>query len=206
MKQGILDSGPFLFLAITLEMKTFREELIEVRNRIDELIKQLGTEREATPTPEEPLENVIFNTRLFNTPEKLRQLKRIVGSFISKNPAKDEKKVNAQTMNQFFCLYAALWTRPNVLANECMADFVRQMALWFPQWVPQDSDKKKFGRFTKALSAELSYWKDENGLLKKVTEWKDFIKAGKLQNQKTRHFERVAMEIFLAVNQLVKGW
>ena len=187
-------------------MKKVIERLVAMRDELNDLINQLETEREATPTPEEPLENVIFNTRLFNTPEKLEQLKRIVGSFISKNPAKDEKKVNAQTMNQFFCLYAALWTRPNVLANECMADFVRQMALWFPQWVPQDSDKKKFGRFTKALSAELSYWKDENGLLKKVTEWKDFIKAGKLQNQKTRHFERVAMEIFLAVNQLVKGW
>ena len=89
-------------------MKTFREELIEVRNRIDELIKQLGTETEVTSIPEEPLENIIFNTKLFNTSEKLEQLKRVIGSFISENPAKDEKKVNAKKMNQFFCLYAAL--------------------------------------------------------------------------------------------------
>ena len=52
-------------------MKTIREELIEVRNRIDELINLLGTETEVTSTPEEPLENIIFNTKLFNTPEKL---------------------------------------------------------------------------------------------------------------------------------------
>ncbi|MBQ8887901.1 MAG: hypothetical protein IJY59_00215 [Bacteroidaceae bacterium] len=115
-------------------MKTFREELIEVRNKIDELIMQLGTETEVTSTPEEPLENIIFNTRLFNTPEKLLMLKQTIGSFICENPTKDEMKIDAKKMNQFFCLYAALWSRPNVLANECMADFVRQMALWFPLW------------------------------------------------------------------------
>ncbi len=184
-------------------MRTIREELIEVRNKIDELIKQLGTETEATLTPEEPLENIIFNTQLFDTPEKLGQLKRVIGSFISENPAKDEKKVNAKKMNQFFCLYAALWSRPLVLANESMADFVRQMALWFPQWV--STEKKQFGKFTKALSAEKSHWMDENGL-KKVTEWKMFILKSKMKNHKAQHFERLAREIYLTVNQLVKKW
>ena len=67
-------------------------------------------------------------------------------------------------------------------------------------------DKKNFGRFTKALSTEQSHWKDEKGKLKNVTEWKNFIKERKVQNKKTRHFERLAREIYLAVNQLVKGW
>ena len=187
-------------------MRTIREELIEVRNKIDELIKQLGTETEVISPAEESLENIIFNVRLFSTPEKLAQLKRTIGNFISWNPVKDERKIDAQTMNQFFCLYAALWSRPNVLANASLADFVRQMVLWFPQWIPQDTDKKKFGRFTKALSAEQSHWKDENGKLKKVTEWKKFIQEGKMKSQKANHFERRAMEIYLEVNQLVKGW
>lgn len=187
-------------------MKTVIERLIAMRDELDDLINLLGTETEVTSTPEEPLENIIFNPKLFNTPEKLEQLKRIIESFISENPAKDERMIDAKTMNQFFCLYAALWSRPNVLANECMADFVRQMAHWFPLWVPQYTDKKKFGRFTKALSTEQSHWKGENGQLKKVTEWKELVKERKIQNQKTRHFERVAMEIYLAVNQMVKGW
>jgi len=186
-------------------MKDVREKLIEMRNTLDELIKQLEPGTEVTSIPEEPLENIIFNTKLFNTSEKLEQLKRVIGSFISENPAKDEMKVNAKKMNQFFCLYAALWSRPLVLANESMADFVRQMALWFPQWVPQGIDKKKFGRFTKALSAEQSHWKDENGL-KKVTEWKMFILKSKMKNHKAQHFERLAREIYLTVNQLVKKW
>ena len=184
-------------------MKTIREELIEVRDKIDELIKQLGTETEVTSIPEEPLENIILNTKLFNTSEKLEQLKRIIGSFISENPTKDEMKVDARKMNQFFCLYAALWSRPLVLANESMADFVRQMALWFPRWV--STEKELFVKFTKALSAEQSHWKDENGL-KKVTEWKMFILKSKMKNHKAKHFERLAREIYLTVNQLVKKW
>ena len=184
-------------------MKTFREELIEVRNRIDELINLLGTETEVTSTPEEPLENIIFNTKLFNTPEKLLKLKQTIGSFICVNPAKDERKIDAKKMNQFFCLYAALWSRPNVLANECMADFVRQMALWYPQWV--SIEKKQFGKFTKALSSEKSHWMDNKGL-KLVTDWKMFIPKSKMKNGKAKHFGRLALEIYFAVNRLVKGW
>ena len=166
---------------------------------------QLGTETEVTSTPEEPLENFIFNTRLFNTPEKLLMLKQTIGRFICENPAKDERKIDAKTMNQFFCLYAALWSRQRVLANESMADFVRQMAFWFPLWIPQDIDKKKFGRFTKALSTEQSHWMDDKGL-KHVTDWKIFIPKSKMKNHKAKHFERLALEIYLSVNQLVKGW
>ena len=184
-------------------MKTIREELIKMRNTLDELIKQLEPGTEATSIPEEPLENIIFNTKLFNTSEKLEQLKRVIGSFICENPAKDEKKVNAKKMNQFFCLYAALWSRPLVLANESMADFVRQMALWFPQWV--STEKKQFGKFTKALSAEKSHWMDDKGL-KHVTDWKIFIPKSKMKNHKAKHFERLAREIYLAVNLLVKEW
>ena len=205
-----IDSGPVSFSSsqqlYNMNRIEIREELIEVKNKLEELIKQLSAETEATLPMEEALENIIFNVRLFSTPEKLAQLKRTIGNFISWNPIKDERKIDAQTMNQFFCLYAALWSRPNVLANASLADFVRQMALWFPQWIPQDTDKKKFGRFTKALSAEQSHWKDENGKLKKVTEWKKFIQENKMKSQKTTHFERVAMEIYLSVNQLVKGW
>ena len=184
-------------------MKTFREELIEVRDKIDELIKQLESGTEVVTDFEEPLENIIFNTKLFNTREKLLKLKQTIKRFISENPAKDERKIDAKTMNQFFCLYAALWSRQRVLANESMADFVRQMALWFPQWV--STEKKQFGKFTKALSAEKSHWMDDKGL-KHVTDWKMFIPKSKMKNHKAKHFERLALEIYLSVNQLVKGW
>ena len=115
----------FLFLATTLRMRTIREELIEVRNKLDELIKQLGTEAEVTLPTEGSLENIIFNAKLFNTPEKLAMLKETVENFFCDNPTKDYGKLNVRSKNQFFCLYAALWSRPKVLANTRITDFVR---------------------------------------------------------------------------------
>jgi hypothetical protein len=184
-------------------MKTVIEELIAVRNKVDELIKRLESETEIMSVSEECLENIIFNPKLFNTSEKVTKLKRTIGSFISENPVKDEMKVDAKKMNQFFCLYAALWSRPHVLANEGMVDFVRQMALWFPQWV--SNEKKQLEKFRKALSSEKSHWMDDKGL-KHVMDWKMYIPQSKMKHRKAKHFERLAREIYLGVNQLVKGW
>ena len=184
-------------------MKTVIEELIAVRNKVDELIKRLESETEIMSVSEECLENIIFNPKLFNTSEKVAKLKQTIGSFISENPAKDEMKVDAKKMNQFFCLYAALWSRPYVLANESTVDFVRQMALWFPQWV--SNEKKQLEKFRKALSSEKSHWMDDKGL-KHVMDWKMSIPQSKMKHRKAKHFERLAREIYLGVNQLVKGW
>ena len=182
-------------------MKTIREELIEVRNRIDELINQLETETEVTSTPEEPLENIIFNTKLFNAPEKLLKLKQTIERFISENPAKDEMKIDANTKNQFFYLYAALWSLPNVLVNDSMANFVRQMAVWFPEWIP--SDKKMQRNYELSLSHEKKKWERDKELLK-VTEWKSFIKRSSMSVKKAMYFESLAMGVYMAVNQMIK--
>ena len=184
-------------------MKTVIEELIAVRNKVDELIKRLESETEIMSVSEECLENIIFNPKLFNTSEKVTKLKRTIGSFISENQTKDEMKVAAKKMNQFCCLYAALWSRPYVLANESTVDFVRQMALWFPQWV--SNEKKQLEKFRKALSSEKSHWMDDKGL-KHVMDWKMSIPQSKMKHRKAKHFERLAREIYLGVNQLVKGW
>ena len=44
-------------------------------NNLDELIGLLRTEAEVTLPTEGPLENIIFNAKLFNTNEKLTKLK-----------------------------------------------------------------------------------------------------------------------------------
>ena len=74
-------------------MKRIREELIEVRNKLDELIKRLGTETEVTSQTELTLENIIFNPKVFDSEKKLYALKQTIGNFISANPTKDEKKM-----------------------------------------------------------------------------------------------------------------
>jgi hypothetical protein len=171
----------------------------------EDVIRQVRYEKtEALEEVEMPLENIIFNPKLFNTSEKLAKLKQVLGSFISNHPAKDEKKIDGHQKNQFFCIYAALWSRSYVLAKTGLADFVRQMALWFPEWVPTDVDKKNFKNFNNALSTELAHWKDENGLVK-VGDWKKFAKDSSMRVSKVAVFANLAQEIYLAVNALVKS-
>lgn len=173
-------------------------------NNQDEFIKQLGTETEVPLSTEVPLENIIFNPKLFNTAEKLAKLKQTLGSFISYHPIKGEMKIDGRQKNQFLCIYAALWSRPYVLGKTGLADFVRQMALWFPEWVPTDVDKKNFKNFNNALSTELVHWKDEDGLVK-VGDWKKLAKESSMRVSKAAHFASLAQEIYFAVNALVKS-
>lgn len=174
-------------------------------NNCEDIIRQVKKEeKEVSDIPEAPLENIIFNPMLFNTPEKLAKLKQTLGNFISNHPAKDEKKIDGKQKNLFFCIYAALWSRPNVLGQTSLADFVRQMALWFPQWVPTDVDKKNFKNFNNALSTELANWKGEHGLLK-VDEWKKLVKDSSMRKSKAAHFASLAQEVYFAVNTLVKS-
>ena len=182
-------------------MKTIREELIEVRDKLDELIKQLGAETEVITPVEEPLENIIFNPRLFNTNEKLTKLKNAMKAFISINPAKDEKKIGSSTKNQYFYLYAALWSLPDVLADDSMVNFIRQMALWFPEQI--SSDKKEQRKYELSLSHEKKKWEQEKQLLK-VTQWKKFIGNSSMNVKKATHFELLTMKIYTTVNVLMK--
>lgn len=146
MAMRIIDT---LFLAITrnMERTRIREELIEVKNKLEELIKQLGTETEVVSPAEVTLENIIFNPKLFNTPEKLAKLKETIRDFFNDSPANDSPKIDARIKNHFFCLYAALWSRPGMLASTKISDFVRQMVLWFPQWTADEKDLKNIKRF-----------------------------------------------------------
>ena len=97
-----------------------------MRDKLDVLIKMLETETEVSMPVEEPMENIIFNAKLFNTPEKVAMLKETIENFFCNHPTKDKNKINIRSKNQFFCLYAALWSRPNVLANTRITDFVKQ--------------------------------------------------------------------------------
>ena len=171
-------------------------------NDLDELIKQLGAETEVITPVEEPLENIIFNPRLFNTPEKLAKLKNTMKAFICIHPAEGEKKIDSSSKNQYFYLYAALWSLPDVLADDRMVNFVRQMALWFPEHIP--SDKKEQRNYEQSLSHEKKKWEQKNQLLK-VTQWKTFIKESSMSVKKATYFESLAMKIYTTVNVLLKG-
>ena len=171
-------------------------------NNLDDLIKLLGTETEIIIPVEESMENIIFNPKVFNTPEKLARLKQTISGCIGENPAQDEKKIDASKKNQLFYLYAALWSLPDVIANESMVNFVRQMALWFPEYL--SLDKKEQRNYEQSLSHEKKKWEQEDELLK-VTAWKTFIKKSSMSLTKAKYFEALAITIYTIVNELLKG-
>ena len=173
-----------------------------MKNKLEVLIEQLGTETEVTLPAEESLENIIFNPRLFNTPEKLAKLKNTMKAFICIHPADGEKRIDSSSKNQYFYLYAALWSLPDVLADDSMVNFIRQMALWFPEQIP--SDKKEQRKYEQSLSHEKKKWEQENQLLK-VTQWKTFIKESSMSVKKATYFESLAMKIYTTINVLLKG-
>ena len=148
------------------------------------------------------MENIIFNPKVFDSEKKLYALKQTIGNFISINPIKDEKKIDASKKNQLFYLYAALWSLPDVIANESMVNFVRQMALWFPEYL--SLDKKEQRNYEQSLSHEKKKWEQEDELLK-VTAWKTFIKKSSMSLTKAKYFEALAITIYTTVNELLKG-
>lgn len=182
-------------------MKEIIERLLVMRDTIDDIISLLEDEIKVVPSPQEQLENIIFNPRLFNTNEKLTKLKYAMKAFISINPAEGEKKIDSSSKNQYFYLYAALWSLPNMLADDSMVNFIRQMALWFPEQIP--SDKKEQRKYEQSLSHEKKKWEQEKQLLK-VTQWKTFIKESSMNVKKATHFEALAMKIYTTVNVLIK--
>ena len=183
-------------------MKKIIERLLVMRDTIDDIISQLEDEFKVVPSSQEQLDNIIFNPKIFDTEKKLYALKRTIGNFISTNPIKDEKKIDARTKNQYFYLYAALWSLPDVLADDSMVSFVRQMALWFPECFP--SEKKEQRNYEQSLSHEKKKWEREGELLK-VTQWKTFIKKSSMSVKKATHFESLAIEVYTTVNVLLKG-
>ena len=173
-----------------------------MRDTIDDIISQLEDEFKVVPSSQEQLDNIIFNPKIFDTEKKLYALKRTIGNFISTNPIKDEKKIDARTKNQYFYLYAALWSLPDVLADDSMVSFVRQMALWFPEWL--SSEKKEQRNYEQSLSHEKKKWEQEDELLK-VTAWKEFIKKSGMSVKKAKRFEALAMAMYTTINELLKG-
>lgn len=184
---------------LIVDLKTFRA--IPCGHYEDVAFYFRKEEQRMAKPADEHLGNIIFNSKLFNTSEKFAKLKQTLDSCITLSPEEDEKKVDANTKNQFFYLYAALWSLPDVITDKSMMDFIRQMNIWYPEWFP--GDKKKLRNFEQSLSHEKKKWEKNEGLLK-VTDWKKHISQSGMSRKKAEYFESLAMKIYTTVNHLVK--
>jgi hypothetical protein len=105
--------------------------------------------------------------------------------------------------NRLYCLYAALWSVPGVLAKKEAPDFIRQLKLWFADDFPEEGTPE-FDRLCDNLHKEARIWGGWKTPVK-VNEWKSYALKKKDMNQgKINQFVSVAMEIFLPLNGLVK--
>ena len=134
----------------------------------------------------------------------MHQLKNLMDDCFSIDASvlaqRDCKKINPQKMNQFFCLYAALYSL-NLLSEDGVKSFVHQLALWFPQWVNAENEEK----VTKAIYDEQLGWK-QNGVLVPCMEWQALISRSESTDSKRNRFRRIAQDIYANLNQLVKTY
>lgn len=186
------------YILILIEGKHYRLFYANVGGEMLTRLEQtseLASPLETMPKGE-VVKNLIFATMLFRNEEALWELKKLLYKAV-----KDYKKSGQK--NRLYCLYAALWSVPGVLAQKEAPDFLRQMKLWFTNDFP-DEGTPEFVRLCDNLHKEARMWGGWKTPVK-VNEWKSHAMQRKGMNKgKIDQFVTVALGIFLPLNGLVK--
>ena len=185
-------------IQITIEGKNYQLFYAHVDGH---LLTRLEISNDEMPPGEtmpkgEVVHNLIFATMLFRSDDALWKLKQLLYKAIKVYRDSGQK-------NRLYCLYAALWSVPGVLAKKEAPDFIRQLKLWFANDFPEEGTPE-FDRLCDNLHKEARIWGGWKTPVK-VNEWKSYALKKKDMNQgKINQFVSVAMEIFLPLNGLVK--
>ena len=185
-------------IPISIEGKEYR---LFYANVDGQMLTRLEMTNDEIPQPErmpegENVRNLIFATGLFGSNEALWKLKIILRKAV-------KGYLESKQKNRLYCLYAALWSVPGVLAQKEAPDFLRQLNLWFSDDFPEEGSVE-FNRLCDNLRKEAGAWGGWKTPVK-VNEWKSYAmkRTGK-KSKKTENFVSVAMETFLPLNGLVK--
>lgn len=186
------------YLPIKIEGKDYQLFYANVNGQILSRLEPIAEEvphNEAMPEGEN-VYNLIFATQLFGKAEALWELKKLLRKPVKHYLASGQK-------NRLYCLYAALWSVPGVLAHKEAPDFLRQMRLWFGNDFPKEGTPE-FDRLCDNLHKEAGKWGGWKTPVK-VNEWKSYTSQRKgMSKGKIAEFVSIAMEIFLPLNGLVK--
>ena len=186
------------YIPITIEGKEYKLFYANVDGK---LLTRLEMTHDEFPQPEtmpegEIVRNLIFGTMLFRDNEALWKLKKILRKAVTEYLHSGQK-------NRLYCLYAALWSVPGVLAHKEASDFIRQLKLWFADDFPEEGTVE-FVRLCDNLHKEARSWGGWKTPVK-VNEWKSYaIKRAGRRSSKIDNFVSVAMETFVPLNGLVK--
>ena len=186
------------YIPISIEGKEYKLFYANVDGQMLTRLEMTNDEMPPSETkPEgEIVRNLIFATMLFRNEEALWRLKIIVRKAVK------EYRVSGQK-NRLYCLYAALWSVPGVLAHKEAPDFLRQLKLWFADDFPEEGTQE-FARLCDNLHKEARSWGGWKTPVR-VNEWKSYAtKRAGMRASKIKQFVAVAMETFVPLNGLVK--
>ena len=151
---------------------------------------------------EEPLRNIIFNLRLFNSNVRLAKLRDTIAAAIDMGAYNytfsqpQDVRINPAVQNEWYYILKALEetkiSRPKISVTE----FIEQMMDWYPTLFPNGTkeEKDKFKRrLSKSISVEKSLWRQ--GPLNEVVSLSEMWAKGidvKMTNDKSRRIFAIA--------------
>ena len=185
-------------IKITIEGKNYQLFYTHMCGQLLTRLEQTNEDASnVEPMPEgENVTNLIFATQLFGKAEARWELKKLLRKPVKEYLASGQK-------NRLYCLYAALWSVPGVLAHKEASDFIRQLKLWFADDFPEEGTVE-FVRLCDNLHKDARSWGGWKTPVK-VNEWKSYaIKRAGRRSSKIDNFVSVAMETFVPLNGLVK--
>ncbi len=128
---------------------------------------------------EEPLRNIIFKEKIFDTNDRLIRLSNCIASAIDMGDATimygkpQDFRINPEAQNEWYYIVKAI-EESGVAKKIAVTQFIEQMQEWFPTLFPSESKEEweKFKRrLSKSISEEKGLWK--HGKMKEVIPLRD---------------------------------
>lgn len=136
--------------------------------------KSEATSRSDAPDDEvtsDPLRNLIFDTRLFDTDRRLKLLRECIASAIDLGEASvlyggrvQEMRIDPNQLSDWYYIFKPLCEARLIKGKPTDSGFVEQMANWFPTLFPTCESAEEFKntkrKIAKAISTERGKWKN----------------------------------------------
>lgn len=157
----------------------FDNTTIMQQNNIVEPAHPADESQEEAVEEEQTLEPMFFNPRIFNSNDRLQQLRKTIGQYLEMGDANDEfgeptdYRLDLKNNNEWYYLMKAI-EEANIAGSFHVPELVDMVLKWFPKLHLLDENEQieQFkGRISKSVSKEKNKWKYQNG----VTQLKDML-------------------------------
>lgn len=173
------DSNVTNVFGILFKDCNFDNTTIMQQNNIAEPASPADEPQEEVVDEEQTLEPMFFNPRIFNSNDRLQQLRKTIGHYIEMGDANDEfgepteYRIDLRKNNEWYYLKKAI-EEAGIAGSFYVTDLVDMVLKWFPKLHLFDDKEpiEKFkGRISKSVSKEKEKWKYQND----VTSLKDML-------------------------------